>query len=425
MGLDRWWLLFADEQLTGLIGEAFARAPDARTALAVLDEARATRTQALTRFTPQGGVGLSAGIRRTGVAGTPAVTQGVFQGSFAPSWELGLFGRGSALRQAADADFAGARFAFEGTRQSLASNVAGSLFEARGNAVRLEQARQTLRLASDIARVGERRVTVGIGSRADAASLQADEATAQATVRSFEAQLEISRRTLLILLGRGTQSIEALPIAADLQAPPPVPVVTPASLLVRRPDVRQAEARLRSAAGNLKLDALALLPTINLAPSFNILPITGAGGYTTTTASLGPGLVLPLFDRRRLLAQVRGQRARTEQAVIAYENSVQAGFGEAQNTLAQYAADRARLVSLERAEERARYAFEAQRAGYRAGVVDLTTLLQAERIWRGNLAALSDLRAATLVDAVNVFRALGGGWPATDMAAAVATEGTR
>ena len=182
---------------------------------------------------------------------------------------------------------------------------------------------------------------------------------------------------------------------------------------MRRPDIRQAEARLRSAAGNLKLDALALLPSINLAPAASVSSVTGAGGITSTAASLGAGLFLPLFDRTRLLAQVRGQRARTEQAVIAYENSVQAGFGEAQNTLSQYAADRERLVSLRRAEERARFAFEAQRAGYRAGVVDPTTLIQVERTWRANLAALSDLRAATLIDAVNVFRALGGGWPAT------------
>jgi outer membrane protein TolC len=107
----------------------------------------------------------------------------------------------------------------------------------------------------------------------------------------------------------------------------------------------------------------------------------------------------------------RAQRARAEQAAIAYEKAVQTGFGEAQNQLATYAADRARLGLLIEAEARARHAFDGQNAGYRAGVVDLTALLTAERTWRSSRNALSMLRATTLSDGVNVFRALGGAGP--------------
>ena len=420
--LDRWWSLFGDRQLDALIDEALRHAPDAKTALAVLEEARAARVQSLTRFNVQGDVAAGAALRQTRTTGLPSADQGVFSGAIAPSWELDLFGRRAALRRAVDGDLDAARFQYEGTRQTLAGNVAGGLFEARANAVRLEQARFTLRIATDLARLGERRVAVGIGSRADAASLTADEATAEAAVKGFEVQVEIARRTLLILLGRGTDPVSTLPIDAVFDMPPAVPGTTPATLLVRRPDIRQAEARLRSAAGDLKLDALALLPTFNLLGQASYAPITGAGGLTTSIWSIGAGLALPLLDRPRLLAEVRGQRARTEQAVIAYENAVQAGFGEAQNALSLYAADKTRLVALARAEERARFAFDAQRAGYQAGVVDLATLLQAERIWRTNLAALSDLRAQMLTDAVNLFRALGGGWPATGAAAATMTN---
>jgi outer membrane protein TolC len=82
--------------------------------------------------------------------------------------------------------------------------------------------------------------------------------------------------------------------------------------------------------------------------------------------------------------------------------------------LATYAADRARLGLLIEAEARARHAFDGQNAGYRAGVVDLTALLTAERTWRSSRNALSMLRATTLSDGVNVFRALGGGWTPLD-----------
>ena len=411
--LDRWWNLFGDRQLTRLVELGLENAPDARTALAVLNEARATRSQALSQFDPQGSVSAGASVERVQVTPAPWVTQKVYSVGFSPSWELDWFGRRGANRQAADADFDMARFQFEASRQTLAADIATDLFEARANAVRLEQARETLRIASSLARVGERRVSSGIGSRADAASLQADEATAAAAVRNYDAQLEISTRTLLILIGRGTDPLESLPVAADLGAPPAVPSSTPATLLVRRPDIRQAEFKLRAAAANLKLDSLALLPTLNILPSASYQPIVGPGGYTTSLWSMGAGLTLPLLNRRRLLAQVQGQRARTEQAVIAYENAVQSGFGEAQNRLSLYAADRDRLGTLGRAEDRAHSAFLSQQAGYKAGVVDLTTLLQDERTWRTNLAALSDHRANTLIDAVNVFLALGGGWPAS------------
>ncbi|NOW48461.1 NodT family efflux transporter outer membrane factor (OMF) lipoprotein [Novosphingobium sp. SG751A] len=414
--LDAWWLLFNDEQLTALVNQALGNAPDARTAIAVLQQAQATRATAMNRFSLQGAATGSRQDQQNNTQGVPGYHQTTYTGAFSPSWELGLFGREDAMRRAANADLDAARFQYEASRQSLASSVAGDLIEARANAIRLQQARETLRVAQELARVGDRRAALGLASPADAASLTADVATARANVRAIAVRLEIARRTLLVLLGRGTEPIEVIPIAAELTSAPAIPAATPASLLVRRPDIRQAEARLRSAAGTLTLNARELLPTVSLSASGSFTKLIGPAGYATALWSLGEGLALPVLNRPRLLAQVRGQRARTEQAVIAYENAVQSGFAEAQNALTTYAGDQARLKDLAQAEERARFAFSAQAEGYRRGVVDLSALLQAERTWRANLASLSDLRAGTLTDSVNLFRALGGGWPASQQA---------
>ncbi|HWU02144.1 MAG TPA: TolC family protein, partial [Novosphingobium sp.] len=342
-----------------------------------------------------------------GTSTSPATTS---SGSFSPTWELDLFERRGAARQAADADLVTATFTYHAALQSLTGQVAADLFEARGIALQLAEARDNLRVARELAEIGQRKASAGIGANVDADSLAADSATAQANVTQLEAQLAVSRQTLLVLLGRGTASPDSLPVDGQLGAPPAVPDVAPATLLARRPDIVQADARLRSAMGTLRLDRLALLPTFNLQPSGSISTISGLAGYTTSLWSVGVGLAMPVFDRARLLAQVRGQRARAEQAAIAYEKAVQTGYGEAQNQLATYAADRARLVLLVEAEARFHRAFDAQNAGYRAGVVDLTTLLTAERSWRSARTSLSALRATTLTDAVNVFRALGGGW---------------
>jgi outer membrane protein TolC len=292
--------------------------------------------------------------------------------------------------------------------------VATNLFEARGLSLQLAEARDNLRVARDLADIGERKAKAGIGADVDADSLIADRATAQANVVQLEAQLAVSRQTLLVLLGRAGAPPDGLATDDALGPPPAVPQTMPATLLVRRPDIVQAEARLRSAMGTLRLDSLALLPKLSLQPSASISAIAGPAGYTTSLWSVAAGVVMPVFDRARLLAEVRGQRARAEQAAIAYEKAVQTGYGEAQNQLATYAADRARLGLLVEAEARAHHAFDGQNAGYRAGVVDLTALLTAERSWRSSRTALSVLRATTLSDGVNVFRALGGGWTPLD-----------
>jgi NodT family efflux transporter outer membrane factor (OMF) lipoprotein len=421
--LDRWWLLFDDPALTALEEEALAHAFDARSALATLDEARATRSKALLAYDVQGNASGSITRGQTTISGlggasayltSPTGATTTTAGSFSPSWEIDLFGRRGAARQAADADLVAATFTYHAALQSLTAQVAANLFEARGLSLQLAEARDSLRVARDLADIGERKARAGIGADVDADSLIADRASAQANVVQLEAQLVVSRQSLLVLLGRAGAAPDSLAVDGALGSPPDVPATTPATLLVRRPDVVQAEARLRSAMGTLRLDSLALLPQFTLQPSASISAIAGPAGYTTSLWSIAAGVAMPVFDRARLLGEVRGQRARAEQAVIAYEKAVQAGYGEAQNQLATYAADRVRLTLLIEAEARAHHAFDGQNVGYRAGVVDLTALLTAERTWRTSRTALSTLRATTLGDAVNVFRALGGGWTPLD-----------
>ena len=420
LALDRWWTLFGDAQLSQLIDAALIAAPDARRALAVLAEARAERSRALAAFDPQGSLTASAKRQHQEISGIGSLPGAGVQlgagdsttlaGGFSPSWEIDLFGRRAATARMAQADVQAAQFDYEASRHSLAADVALNLFEARGLAVRIQQARDTLHILQRLADLGARRAAAGIGARADADALAADAATAAADLSALDAASAVSRRSLLVLVGRGADPLDSLPIAADLGTPPAIPATAPAELLVRRPDLRAAEARLASAIGRLTLDRLALYPTMNLLPTASATRNTGPVDYNTSLWSIGAGLTLPILDRGRLLAQIRAQDARTEQAVIAYEAAVQRAYGEAENRLTTLAADQRRLTDLQTAEGRARAAFGAQQKGYRVGIIDLTALLTAERTWRGNLAALTGLQVTTLRDTVDTFKALGGGW---------------
>ena len=444
--LDRWWTLFADAQLTALVEDALVRAPNARTAFQRIEESRALRAQTLSRYGPQGNLsGLGQvqntdadygglGVASAGVGGTTGTTGGTGTGAttgatgatgsfltpggtiytgggqFAVTYELDLFGRRRAARAGANADIAAARFDYEATRATLARDVATGLFQARGFAIQLADARETERIAGELARSARLSAERGLTSTGSAARLETDLAAAQAESARLEGAARASRRSLLTVVGRGTDALGSLSVEAVAAAPPSPPAVTPGDLLRRRPDVREAEARLRSRAATLKLDKLALFPTFTLAPGGQFSAVSGTYDATTIVWTAGANAVLPVLDRPRLLAVIRGDRARGEQAVIAYEQAVQTAYRDAENGLASLAADRARVERLAVAVERARFAFDAARRGYDLGLLDLNTLLDSERSWRQVRAQLTAAQITALTDAATLFQALGGGW---------------
>jgi outer membrane protein, multidrug efflux system len=428
--LDQWWTLFDDPELNTLVSQALAASPTVREAEARLEEARAIRQGALTSFNPQGALEGSASYQQTEsldgddgggttIPGLPAGVGGFSTSgetrsaglNFNVSWELDLFGRRRAAQRTADADLLAARFSYEGTRAQLAADTATSLFQARGLAIQLEDAEETVRIQRELLRVVTRRVDVGLSARSDTAVVEADLRQAEAESARLEAELRAAKRSLLVLVGRATEPTEGLVISPVAVDPPPAPEVMPGVLLARRPDVREAEARIRSAAGALTTAELDFYPRLNLLPGAG-LSLSEQSGFESNTGfwSIGAGLAVPVLDRPRLQAQLRAQTARTEQAVLAYERTVQGAFSEAERTLVQLNADRSRTALLEAAEQRARVAYDAAQRRYRTGLEGLQPVLDAERVWRGTRSALAGARVQALQRSVQAFKAVGGGW---------------
>lgn len=427
--LDRWWTGFNDPQLTTLIETALDKAPDARSAQAVLDEARAVRRGQIRQLyipsTPLTGSASKTHTKILDSSGAAGFTQGgdseSYAGNFDVSWELDLWGRRRAARQVVDNDLAAARFAFEGARASLAAQVAQSYFEARGLAVQLDDARESARINGSLRDSATKRADAGLVATSEADRAAADQAQSQAQVADLEGQLAAARRSLLILVGRGVDPLASLPVDPALDAAPPIPATVPDALLARRPDVREAQARLASAAGNLKVNELALLPTLNLTPGLGwaksvspAFPFAGGGGGKTSTTSsawtLGGNVSIPVLNIPSLLADIGAQNARTRQAAIAYEKAVQTAYGEAENAMTQLSSDQRRVALLTDGEARARRAYEAGRKGYGLGLTDLTTTLQSEQSWRASRTALTGARTQALLRAIQAYKALGGGW---------------
>jgi multidrug efflux system outer membrane protein len=125
-------------------------------------------------------------------------------------------------------------------------------------------------------------------------------------------------------------------------------------------------------------------------------------------------VTVPFLSIPKLLAEVKAQGARGEQAVAAYEKAVQTAYGDAEKGLTTLQADEVRVGLLKTATDKSRFAYDAARKGYELGLTDLTTLVQAEQGWRQTRAAYSSAATSALVDSVATFKALGGGWPIGD-----------
>lgn len=415
VSLDRWWDSFGDRQLSDLITQALAHSRDAQSAYFLVSEARAIRDQSLAARGPAGNIAgnvkRQAGQQLTGAdlfGSTASTTSSSL--SVAPSWEIDLFGRLGAIGRRARATYVAAAYDFYAARMTVAADVATALFEARGLAVQRADAEETLRIARELAATSAVGFQRGLIAGADTARLDSDVASAQAELSRIETALRNAKRSLLVLIGQPDAPTDSVSIAAHLAGPPPLPAVTPSTLLLRRPDILAAQARLAAATSAVDVDRAALFPRIDLQGSGSLSRTTGVIGGATALWSFGRGLGLPILDRPRLLAQLHATQAKGGQAVIAYETAVQDAFRDADITIANSAADRSRLTDLGRAEERGRYAFNAARTGYRVGLTDLTTLLQSERSWRTARTALTTARAQALTNMVATFRALGGGW---------------
>ena len=424
--LDRWWAVFDDPALTQLVDGALEQSYDARLAVARLDEARAVRRgQVRQLYIPSTPLTGSASRTSTDIidqSGTGGFVQGGdsenYGASFDVSWELDLIGRRRAAMGVVNNDLAASRFAYEGARAALAANVAQSYFQARMLAVQLDDAQESARIAKSLASLAGERSRRGLSPGSDADRIAADLAQAQAQVAGLEAELQVARRSLLILAGRGIDPLASLPVSASLPDAPPAPAAVPGTLLARRPDVREAQARLASASANLKVNELALFPTFNLAPGVGLTKAVSPsfltpGSTTSTTSSawsIGLNLSIPVLNIPKLMADIDAQDARTEQAAITYEKAVQTAFGEAEGALLQLSADQRRVALLTAGERRAATAYEAYRRGYAAGLSDLTSALQAEQTWRAARTALSGARGQALQRAVQTYKALGGGW---------------
>jgi NodT family efflux transporter outer membrane factor (OMF) lipoprotein len=218
-----------------------------------------------------------------------------------------------------------------------------------------------------------------------------------------------------VLLGRAPEGFDVkAETMADIK-PPPVQPGMPSELLLRRPDVAEAEASLASAHGNVDAARAAFFPSIGL---------SGSGGFassalgslfngTTLFYSIGASVLQTIFDGGLKASQSDLAKGQQLEAIATYRSSVLNAFTDVESSLGTVSALAEQEHYLTVEVDNAREALRISEIQYREGVADLLAVLQAQQTLFNAQDQLVQTRLARLQSNVSLYQSLGGGWTQT------------
>jgi NodT family efflux transporter outer membrane factor (OMF) lipoprotein len=413
---DEWWASFQDPQLNSLVARAVDRNLDLRLALERVQEARAARGIVKSDQFPSVGANLSATRERGGInqGATRPFETNVFQGSLSASWELDVFGGIRRGVQAATADVLAAEENRRDVLVILLGDVGRVYAQLRGFQRRLDIANKNIKTQQETVNLTTARAKAGLATELDVVRAAAQLESTKAVVPTLLSGIDVSIHRLSVLLGEEPGALRSElektnPIPA---AGPDIQVGLPSDLLLRRPDVRRAEAQLAAATariGEAKADWFPRLVLTGTAgrQATQLHDITvGAGNFF----SVGPGISLPLFTGGRIRSNIAVQNSRQRAALIRYRAAILTALEEVQNALVNYSQEQERHDRLNHAVRHSQLAVKLATEQYRAGLVDFLAVLEAQRELYANEDLLVQSQTSVTTNLIALYRALGGGW---------------
>jgi len=406
-----WWTLLGDAQLNALVDKALARNADIALATARVDEARALSRAARSALLPTvDAVAGLQGSRQLDAFGR-SYESTAEQVGLRVAYEVDLWGRVRDLDAAGRASLQASAAARDSVRLAVAATVARAYVGLLSLDAQLAVARQTITAREAGLHVITRREGAGYSTKLERDQAQAELAGVRRQVPALELAIARLEASISALTGDPPGPVAR---GGDLLAllRTPIPVEAPASLLARRPDIAQAQDSLIAADASLAASRAQLLPQLRLSVSAD-RAFTDALPDPVALWNVGAGLAQPIFNGGRLKAQVQASQARKAQAAASYRGVVLNAFAETETALR--AVDALQRQESEIAAQRAAIAEAARRAKdrYRAGYASYLEQIDAERGLLAADQAVIQAREARAVAAIDLARALGGGWTPT------------
>jgi multidrug efflux system outer membrane protein len=412
-----WWKQFQDPVLDALIDEGLRNSKDLRIAAARVEEFAGRLTTTRSQFYPQIGYGAGGSRDRFSERLDTPITAGIpnpqttYSAVLNVSWEIDLFGRIRRQSEAAQAQLMASEEARRGVVLSLVSGVATGYIALRDLDKQLEIAKRTAATRRDALDLFELRYKGGVVSQVEVAQIRSEYEAAVAAIPAIERAAAQTENALSILVGRNPgpivrgKTIDALHEVA-------VPAGMPSDLLVRRPDIRQAEQNLIAANANIGAARARYYPTISL---------TGLFGYASSDLdnlfsgpsrqwSYGGSIIGPIFTFGLIEGLVAASEAQQRQLLAEYERTIQNAFREVDDALIDNRKSRERLAAQGRQVAALRDYARLARMRFEGGVTSYLEVLDAERSLFNTELNYTLTQGEVFSALVNIYKSMGGGW---------------
>ncbi|MEG0412293.1 MAG: efflux transporter outer membrane subunit [Comamonas sp.] len=422
---DHWWQRYGDAQLNALIDEALQGAPDMAAAAARVRQAQAMLGVSESATAPQLSAHASATSDKlsynhlTPAEITPRGMNGYGRATLDLSWSLDLWGKHRAAIAAANGELQARQADAAQSRLLLASSVATAYADLVRLAATERTLAQSVQVRSTTAQLFAQRFEHGLENKGSVHSASARLAAALAEWLQAQEQVALQRHRIAALMGatpdRGNQI--ALP-ESTLQQPWQqqwaVPANLPANLLGRRPDVVAARLQAQALESRVAAKQAEFYPDVNLsamvgAQSLGLDMLTKGG---SGIASVGPAISLPIFNGERLRSELGAARARYDEAVALYRNTLNRALQEVADNAVSQRALQQQLQAMQQAVEAATEAHRVARNRYEGGLANHLEVLSAEDQLLASVRQLVDVQSRALALDIGLHRALGGGWQA-------------
>jgi NodT family efflux transporter outer membrane factor (OMF) lipoprotein len=417
-----WWAQFADPTLDQLLATARTSNPTLQSAAVHIAQAQAELRVDQTSYHPS--VNLTGGpiyeapyMAAPQLGGVTSVSVAV-QGS----WQPDFWG---AVRRQVESDRAtwfSTIAAYDAAMTSLESNVASTYFSLRTAEARIAVAKENLVQQGEDLRITRARFREGEDSELDERQAEVAYQQTAAQIPALQAAMSQAGYAVATLLGQPPDYYEKnFGDRHDTpRSPDKIPVGVPRDLLRRRPDVVEAELSAAAQSARIGQAKAALYPSLTLNGTFGYAASNAGSSHlddlfswSNAAREVGASLLFPIFDRGRIVDQVRVQDALFEQSLLAYQNQVLQAQQDVEDSLVNILSDTQELKSLTLARDAARRSAQLAEERYKSGEADFTTVVTADQARLQVEDLLEQTRGGLLQAYVSAYVALGGGWDGT------------
>jgi NodT family efflux transporter outer membrane factor (OMF) lipoprotein len=425
-----WWSVYDDATLDDLekqidISNQTLKASEAawRQAVALVSQTRASLLPTVavsatgTRSGGPGGRAAAGASGRGSGAGTNQVHPvNQFELAASASWEFDLWGKirrtlesNIASAQASEADLAAARLSAQAT-------LATDYIELRIADEQRQLLEQTVEAFKRSLEIAQNQYRVGVVAKADVITAQTQLGGAQSQLIALGITRATLEHAIAVLTGKPPSEF-SLPAAKLGAAVPIAPAGVPSSLLERRPDVAEAERKMKAANAQIGVAVAAYFPDLTLNGSYGFASdvVSGLIRAPNNFWSFGGTATEAVLDFGSRRAQVREARAAYDATVANYRQTVLSAIQQVEDELATLRVLEQQHEVQEATVTSANLAVQLSLNQYRAGTVAYTSVVTAQTVALADAQSLLSIRQNRLTASVALIQALGGGWDAATL----------